>query len=413
MFIILAFSRSVSYTIRHDRSIFRHDEVTAMENIPRGIPMSQLELFLKQLLERRPEIGQHILSPKELADYILWMSETYGGTALNARLAGDVRDFEVNTEFAESTKTEIEQARPEQIATHLTDIYENQEENAYMTEAQDISVSRMLRYMPAHWHTNEYFEIYYLVEGSCPIWLPDEVIQMKPGTVLVIAPQVLHASPCYSDDAVLMAYLVRSSTFDQVFWRQLPEGNLMTAFFRQALDGTHKTAYLHFETGEDEDILRVLHQIHRESRSTDAYRAQMLNALMSAFFILLLRRYEETARLPRTKEFRWKHQFSAIFSYIQTHYATSSLTETAQHFHYSERQVSRIVLEYTGQNYAQLVLRLKMERAAALLKQKKTNAEHIASALGYANTSSFFRAFSKYYGFPPSKFSSENSGERQ
>ena len=37
--------------------------------------------------------------------------------------------------------------------------------------------------------------------------------------------------------------------------------------------------------------------------------------------------------------------------------------------------MSRIVLEYTGQNYAQLVLRLKMERAAALLKQKKTNAE--------------------------------------
>ena len=90
----------------------------------------------------------------------------------------------------------------------------------------------------------------------------------------------------------------------------------------------------------------------------------------------------------------------------------SSLTKTAQHFHYSERQVSRIVLEYTGQNYAQLVLRLKMERAAALLKQKKTNAEHIASALGYANTSSFFRAFSKYYGFPPSKFSAENCGDR-
>ena len=382
-----------------------------MESEQRRIPMSQLELFLKELMESRPEIGQHILSSKELADYILWMSETYGGTDMEERLAGDVSRFEVNADFAEATKARLEQTR-EQTSVLLTNQYENQAEDAYMAEAQDISVTRMLRYMPAHWHTNEYFEIYYLADGSCRIWLPDEIIQMKPGTVLVVAPQVLHASPCYSDDAVLMSYLVRASTFDQVFWRQLPEGNLMTAFFRQALDGAHRTAYLHFETGLDEDILRVLHQVHQESRSTDAYRAQMLNALMSTFFILLVRRYEETARLPRTDEFRWKHQFSAIFSYIQSHFTTSSLAETAQHFHYSERQVSRIVLEYTGQNYAQLVQRLKMERAAALLKQKNTNAEHIASALGYANTSSFFRAFSKYYGCPPSKFLPENSENR-
>ena len=384
-----------------------------METVSRSIPMTQLELFLKHIMESKPEIGQKILSSEELAGYILWLSETYGGTDIESRLAGDVRRFEVNEEFAQTTKTGIEQASPEQAATHLTKVFENQEEDTYMAQAQDISVTRMLRYMPAHWHTNDFFEIYYLADGNCRVWLPDETIQMKPGTVLVIAPHVLHASPCYSDDAVLMSYLVRASTFDQVFWRQLPEGNLMTSFFRQALDGAHKTAYLHFETGADEDILRVLYQVNQESRSADAYRAQMLNALMSTFFILLLRRYEETARLPHTEEFHWKHQFSAIFSYIQTHFATSTLAQTAQHFHYSERQVSRIVQEYTGQNYAQLVQRLKMERAAALLRQKNTRAEHIASALGYANTSSFFRAFSKYYGCPPSKYLLESSSDQK
>lgn len=383
-----------------------------METVSRSIPMSRLELFLKNLMESRPEIGQRILSSEELADYILWMAKTYRGTDIAVRLSDDDRQSGVNLKFAEAAKFRMNQTNPEQALMQLAGIFDNVQENAYIAEEQDITVARMLRYMPANWHANQFFEIYYLAEGSCRIWLPDEIVPMKPGTVLILAPQVPHANPCYSDNAVLMSYLVRASTFDQVFWRQLPEGNLMTAFFRQALDGTHRTAYLHFETGLDEDILRVLHQVHQESRSTDAYRAQMLNALMSTFFILLVRRYEETARLPRTDEFRWKHQFSAIFSYIQSHFTTSSLAETAQHFHYSERQVSRIVLEYTGQNYAQLVQRLKMERAAALLKQKNTNAEHIASALGYANTSSFFRAFSKYYGCPPSKFLPENSENR-
>lgn len=383
-----------------------------MDSISRSVPMLVLERFLKQIMEERPEIRDHILTSAELAEYILWMSETYGGTDMKEKLEPDLKRFEVNTDFAEAVKTRIEYGSHEQNMAMLTGAFDNHEEGAYMANAQDISVTRMLRYMPAHWHTNEFFEIYYLSDGNCSMWFPDEVIPMKPGTVLVIAPEVPHASPCYSDDAVLMSYLIRTSTFDQVFWRQLPEGNLMTAFFRQALDGVNRTAYLHFETGEDEDILRVLHQVHRESRSTDAYRAKMLNALMSTFFILLVRRYEETARLPRTADFRWKHQFSAIFSYIQTHFADRSRAEIAEHFHYSERQISRIVSDYTGQNYAQLVLRLKMEKAVSLYKQKNLKAEQIASMLGYADTSSFFRAFSKYFGCPPGEYiSGLGSGE--
>ena len=101
-----------------------------METASRGMPMSQLELFLKHIMENRPELAQRILSSKELADYILWMSDTYGGTDIEARLAGDVRQFEVNEEFAQTTKSGIEQASPEQAATHLTRVSEHQGENA-------------------------------------------------------------------------------------------------------------------------------------------------------------------------------------------------------------------------------------------------------------------------------------------
>ena len=86
------------------------------------------------------------------------------------------------------------------------------------------------------------------------------------------------------------------------------------------------------------------------------YQSQLLNALMSTFFILLLRRYEGTARLPRTEDFFWKHEFSAILSYIQANYATVTQAELAQQFHYSERQISRIVQSCMGMTYNQLIL---------------------------------------------------------
>lgn len=122
---------------------------------------------------------------------------------------------------------------------------------------------------------------------------------------------------------------------------------------------------------------------------------------MSTFFILLLRRYEGTVRLPRTEDFFWKHQFSAILSHIQTHYADITLTELAKRFHYSEKQISRIVHSCMGISYHQLILKLRMEKAASLLKQQSASVEAIASAVGYSTVSSFYRAFTKYYGTTP------------
>lgn len=48
---------------------------------------------------------------------------------------------------------------------------------------------------------------------------------------------MIHASPCYEDDRVLVYYMLRRSTFEQVFWNQIPSENLMSSFFRLALSG--------------------------------------------------------------------------------------------------------------------------------------------------------------------------------
>ena len=179
-------------------------------------------------------------------------------------------------------------------------------------QEQDIAASRQLRYMPSHWHSNDYFEIYYTYKGNCPILFQTGQLDTEPGTVVIVSPGVTHASPCYQDNCVLLYFLIRPSTFQEVFWNQLPSGSLMASFFRHALELQHETAFLRFETGSDPDISHLLCRIYQENEQDDIYKAQMLNTLMSAFFILLLRRYESTARLPRTKDFFWRHQYSAI-----------------------------------------------------------------------------------------------------
>ena len=42
-----------------------------------------------------------------------------------------------------------------------------------------------------------------------------------------------------------------------------------------------------------------------------------------------------------------------------------------------------------------------MEKAAFLLRQGEMSVQNISEAVGYANLSSFYRTFQKYYGLPP------------
>lgn len=367
------------------------------------LEMSILEHQLKRVMETRADVARTIMTSQELNDYQRWMFDNFNGRNYPSYAATDISRFPNITKKA-AVLSHINPSASAQSYFAPFDIQSSVSESEEILANHDIAVGRMLRYFPAHWHANDYFEIYYSLSGACPVHFQDEVITVKPGTVLVVAPSVIHATPCYEDDQVLLYYTIRSSTFDQVFWNQLPSDNLMSTFFRQALSSQHATAYLHFETGEDADIRFYLYQIYQEYCAAERYSSQMLNALMSAFFVLLLRRYEGTARLPRRSDFFWKHEFSAILTYIQADFAVTNIKDVAQQFHYSDRQIGRIVQSCTGLTFADLILKLRMEQAEKLLTQKGASVDAISAAVGYSTPSSFFRAFAKYHGCTPREY---------
>lgn len=341
-----------------------------------SLPLTETEEKLKRVAPFPFGKPWYILTSTELLDYLIQMKKNYGT---------DQDDYSPDTASDYSTQREVR----------------------YITKGNDISVGRMLRYMPAHWHDNEYFELYYAFSGECPILFDHETILLKPGMVLLIAPSVSHASPCYSDDCVLFYYMIRSSTFDRVFWEQLSTNNLMSAFFRQALNHQNAVSYLFFDTEHDFDLHHILYQIYQEYTQQEIYHPQLMNALMSSFFLLLLRRYEKNMQLPQGNRLYWKPQFSTIFAYIQKHYDSVTLKSVAQEFHYSERQLGRIIQTCTGSSFGQMIFRIRMEKASEFLVLNTYSIDEIASRVGYSTTSSFYRAFTSYYGCTPAAYQKE------
>lgn len=366
--------------------------------------MTNLEIGLRQYFLQRPDIAKKILSSDELSKYIMWMAAQHDVKPSNRVLFSDIPVSVDGSTHRELAQRALSDPKDTQALAQLSKDFKRQREEHHIFESNDIAVSRMLRYMPAHWHASDYFEIYYCVAGNSTIHFEQDTVHLKSGTVLIVAPGIVRASPCYADDTLLYSFIVRASTFELVFWNQFSASTLMGQFFKQALSGTIGASYVYFDTSSDKHLHWLLHAIQNELAENDRYHSQMINTLMGAFFIVLLRKYEGTARLPRTESFYWKDEFSAIFSFIQTNYPNATIETVASTFNYSTRQISRIVKNYIGINFAQLILKLKMEKAAEMLQQKSIPINNISEAVGYADVSSFYRAFIKYYQQTPLEF---------
>ena len=378
-----------------------------MSDLQAMTSLTPLECMLKICYHQKPEIGDTIPTPEELTEYFQWMAAEFGDDPKFKVASNKIMDRSFNladNKISGLGKRLLDNPHDYQAFREVRDMVQIHREDSFITENNDISVGQMLRYFPSHWHANDCFEVYYAKSGECPIHFTNEVVTLRPGGVLIVAPSVIHASPCFGDDKVLMFYMLRASTFDQVFWNLLPSQNLLSSFFRRALSDQQPNAYLHFETGGDADIHHLLLNIYEEFMRQEAYQAEMLNSLMSTFFVLLLRRHEGTARLPRSEGFYWSHRYTGILSHIQAHYNTVDLPELAERFHYSDKQLRRIIQSSTGLSFQQLITKLRMEKAVELLPRSGMTIAKISSEVGYATVSSFYRRFIEYYGCPPGEY---------
>ena len=86
------------------------------------------------------------------------------------------------------------------------------------------------------------------------------------------------------------------------------------------------------------------------------------------------------------------------------HESTLSLQEVADDVHISPGYLSKKLKEATGESFQDALIRMRMERAAALLKEGRVLVYEAAEQLGYQNYRSFSAAFEKYYHCNPKKY---------
>lgn len=93
-----------------------------------------------------------------------------------------------------------------------------------------------------------------------------------------------------------------------------------------------------------------------------------------------------------------------IMNYVQANYIDITLDDLAERFFLSKPYLSKYIKEKSGMTFGDLVKKIRMKKAKALLKSSNMTVENIAMSVGYQNVEHFNRLFKKAYDMTPMQF---------
>lgn len=277
-------------------------------------------------------------------------------------------------------------------------------EDDFFQKGADIALYRHLRYLPTYWHSHSFIEIICVFSGTCINYICDQEILLQAGDIFIIAPGTLHSISSFSDGSVIINIEIRTSTFETAFFGVLKENDILSDFFTHSLYHSPKHPYIFFRTNMDRELFDYVLYAYAEFRANHLYKYRMINNVIAAFFIILLRNHGTEVIIPSFTPSEGSENVVYLLKYIETNFNTITLSELAAFFNYSERQLQRILKKSTGLSFRDIIQKLKMNQAAALLRNPDLPISYIAEKLGYASVNNFRQIFKKYYELSPQEY---------
>lgn len=93
-----------------------------------------------------------------------------------------------------------------------------------------------------------------------------------------------------------------------------------------------------------------------------------------------------------------------ITNYIYANYKTVTLDTLAEEFFLSKPYLSKYIKEKSGMTFGDILKKVRMKKARAMLKSSNATVESIAESVGYQNVEHFNRVFKKMYNMTPVQF---------
>lgn len=252
-------------------------------------------------------------------------------------------------------------------------------------------------------HRHNYVELLYMCSGTTThILNGTQKLVLRQGDLLFLNQAVYHEILPAAEGDVGVNFILLPQFFDRSF-RMLEQENVLRDFLISTLAGESAFAgWLHIAAG---DILPVENLLENMIWTLLEKKpgVNLLNQTTMGLLLQNLTLFAENINrtLPDSRE---ENAVFTTLQYIETRYRDGTLEEIAARLHMPPYALSRLLTRHTGANFKQLLQQRKLQQAVYLLTHTGMSADAVLEAIGYENSSYFYRKFKEKYGCTPAAY---------
>lgn len=270
-----------------------------------------------------------------------------------------------------------------------------------------IAVLKHNRFSPALFHCHDFFEILFVSSGTCEHLLCTSKMLLKSGDICFIPPSTPH-SVWVGDKSIIFNVLIKKSALLDIFANIVSSKNSLSSFFIKNIYSPSDNDHITIHTHNDPLINKLFCYTYLEYKNKQAYFEHSIKDLLSMVFNLSLRNYSDDIDFSNTPKNTELVHFE-LYRYLKDHFATVTLEELTEVFHYSPYYISKILKKNTGMTFQQHINKLKINKAKTLLLDTDKKISKISLEVGFPSEQQFFRTFKSETGKTPGNYRKFNS----
>lgn len=256
----------------------------------------------------------------------------------------------------------------------------------YIEKGKNISLSRYKTQYGINIHTHLYFEVEYVLRGSCYQTIQNESYEFSRGDIAFFKPDSRHKYHTSSELEILRLKI---------------EPDFIPQIYKNNADKFDSANIIHLPPNEVVRFENILLMIEKEFNNKNEFFSEVISGYLDVLFALLIRinniGKEEDVKTTSV-------DFKSIITYIEKNLKTVTPSAVAMYSGYNFPYFSKLFKKHMGSNLSEYINLTKLNIAAKMLSETDKRIEHIGYEVGFNNKSYFYRVFKRYYGGTPEEY---------
>lgn len=267
---------------------------------------------------------------------------------------------------------------------------------------QAITLRPHTRFIDFPTHRHDFVEILYMLQGQTRHTMEDgRIIALQAGEILMINCHTAHAIEKCGLEDVAVNLMVLPAFFDFAL-ETIGGDSTLGRFLIDALRaGEKQVPYLYFQVSAVRPIQCVMESLLLTLLERPK-GGQLLHK--TAMTLLFLHLTENADRMTLSPLHRENALTVALLRAIHRDYQTLCLSDFAKAHGVSAAYLSKAAKGATGKTCTALLQARRLEKAKALLENTDLSVLDVCGAVGYSNSSHFYRIFESAFGCSPTQW---------